>query len=364
MKIQCSKETLLNGIQQVQNIVAAKTTLPVLSDVLVEAQKESLTLTTTDLEVGIRCRFPAKVAQEGTTTLPARRLSNIVRELPDKAIHWETLENDVSAIRCGSSSFKIMGIAKDEFPKMPQLGEKVTFKIDQKVFKDLVKKTSYAISHDETRYVLSGLFLGASSGKLVVVATDGKRLALIEKAIDLPENIALEVVIPNKAINELSRILKDEGSMVVAITKNVIAFDLDDSLLVSRLIEGKYPSYRQVIPEKTTEKILLNREELLQAVRRVAQLTTERSNSIKLVFSKGKLVISANSPEVGEAREEIEVGYEGKEVQIAFNPLYLMDVLKNLEDQSVFFEMTDSSNPGLIRTDYDFVYVIMPMRLS
>ncbi len=364
MKVQCSKDAFLNGIQQVQNIVAAKTTLPILSNVLIEAQKESLTLTTTDLEVGMRCRVSAKVAQEGTTTVPARRLSNIVRELPDKAIHWETLDSNVSTIRCGSSFFKIMGISRDEFPKLPQFGEKVSFKIEQKVFKDILKKTSYAISYDETRYVLNGLYISVASGKIVAVATDGKRLALMEKTLEIPENLNLEAVIPNKAITELSRILADEGKVTIGISKNMISFELDESLLVSRLIDGKFPSYQQVIPQKKGERTMLNREELLQAVRRVAQLTSERSNSIKLAFSNGKLVISANSPEIGEAREELEVGYKGNDVQIAFNPAYIMDVLKNLEDQNVFFEVTDSTSPGIVKTDYDFVYVIMPMRLS
>ena len=364
MKVQCNKEAFLNGIQQVQNIVGTKTTLPILSNVLVEAEKEFLTLTTTDLEVGIRCRFPAKVAQEGVTTVPAKRLSNIVRELPDKAIHWETLESNVSTLRCGSSFFKIMGISREEFPKLPQFGEKVAFKIEQKAFKELLKKTAYAISHDETRYVLNGLFMGVSGGKMIIVATDGKRLALIEKTLDLPDKIALEIVIPSKAITELSRILGDEGNLTVSIAKNMISFDLGSSLLTSRLIEGKFPSYRQVIPEKTAERVMMNREELLQAVRRVAQLTSERSNSIKLSFAKGNLLITANSPEIGEAREEMAIGYEGKDVQIAFNPNYLSDVLKNLEDQNIFFEITDSASPGIVKTDYDFVYVIMPMRLS
>ena len=364
MKVQCTKEVFFNGIQQVQNIVASKTTLPILSHVLVEAQKDELILTTTDLEVGIRCRFPAKVAQEGTTTVPARRLSNIVKELPDKAIHWETLDSNVSTLRCGASFFKILGVSRDEFPKLPQFGEKISFRIDQKVFRELLTKTSYAISHDETRYVLNGLYLAVSDGKIVVVATDGKRLAYIEKGLDSSEGLSFEVVVPSKAVNEISRILKDEGKLTVAVSKNMISFDLDDSLLISKLIDGKYPSYKQVIPERTSERVMLGREELLQAVRRVAQLTSERSYSIKLGFSKGKLVITANSPEIGEAREEIIVTYEGKDIQIALNPIYLIDVLKNLDEQNVFFEMVDSASPGLLKTDYDFVYVIMPMRLS
>ncbi len=364
MKVQCSKESFLNGIQQVQNIVAAKTTLPILSNVLIEAEKDALILTTTDLEIGIRCRFPAKVAQEGTTTVPAKRLTNIVRELPDKAIHWETLESNVSAIRCGSSFFKIMGIAREEFPKLPQFGEKVSFKIDQKVLAELIAKTSYAICHDETRYVLSGLYMAVSQGKIVVVATDGKRLAYMEKSVEVPPDMAFEIVVPSKAVTEIARLLKDEGKLTVSVSKNMISFELEDSLLVSRLIDGKFPSYRQVIPEKTAERVMLNREELLQSVKRVAQLTSERSNSIKLSFTKGKLIISANSPEIGEAREEVATSYEGKEIQIAFNPLYLTDVLKSLEDQNIFFEMTDSTAPGLVKTDYDFIYVIMPMRLS
>lgn len=364
MKIQCNKEAFLNCIQLVQNIVSTKTTLPILSNVLLETEKDALSLTTTDLEVGIKCRFPAKVTEEGTVTLPAKRLSSIIRELPDKAISLDVEENNVATIKCGSSFFKVMGMAKDEFPKLPRFSDTGSFKIEQKVFKDLIRKTSYSISHDETRYVLNGLYLIAKDGKIMAVATDGRRLALIDKEYELASSINVSAIIPAKAIAELSRILKDEGKMKVSFSSNQIAFDMEDSLLVSRLIEGTFPNYNQVIPAKINERVVLSREEFLSAVKRVSVLVSEKLNSIKLAFAKGKLTVSVNSPEIGEAREEMPINYDGKEIMIAFNPAYLLDVLKALDDQNIFFELIDSTNPGIIKTDYNFVYVIMPMRLS
>jgi len=364
MKVQSNKEAFLNCIQMVQNIVSTKTTLPILSNVLLETEKDALSLTTTDLEVGIKCRFPAKVSEEGAITLPAKRLSNIVRELPDKGISVDVEGNNIATIKCGTSFFKIMGMAKDEFPKLPRFSDTASFKIEQKVFKELIRKTCYAISHDETRYVLNGLYLVAREGKLMAVATDGRRLALIEKEYELPASLNVSAIIPIKAILELSRILQDDGKIKLSFSSNQIAFDMEDSMLVSRLIEGTFPSYQQVIPAKINERVPLGREEFLSAVKRVSVLVSEKLNSIKLTFAKGKLTVSVNSPEIGEAREEMQIPYDGKEIVIAFNPAYLLDVLKALEDETIFFELIDSTNPGIIKTDYHFVYVIMPMRLS
>ncbi|MDP8261684.1 MAG: DNA polymerase III subunit beta [Candidatus Ancaeobacter aquaticus] len=364
MKVQCGRDTFLGCIQMVQNIVSTKTTLPILSNVLIEAEKDSIALTTTDLEVGIKCRFPAKVSQEGHTTLPAKRLSNIMRELPSQQVSLDATDNNITSIKCGASFFKIMGMGKDEFPKLPHFADTASFKIDQKVFKDIIKKTAFAISHDETRYVLNGISLVVKDGKILAVATDGRRLALIEKEQEIPSSVKVSAIIPAKAILELSRILKDEGSMRISFAANQVAFDMDESMLVSRLIEGAFPNYQQVIPSKINERVSVAREEFLSAVKRVSVLVSERLNSVKMCFAKDILTISINTPDVGEAREEVPIKYDGKELTVAFNPVYLLDVLKALDDESVFVELIDSASPGIIKTDENYVYVIMPMRLT
>lgn len=364
MRVQCHKEEILGGIQQIQNVVSSRTTLPILSNVLIEADGENLILTTTDLEVGMQCRLPAKISRPGITTIPAKRFSSIIRELPKDELDLEVSDNNVATIKCGSSFFRIMGLAKDEFPKFPDFKGVDSFQIEQAVLKEMLKKTAYCVSHDETRYVLNGVFMVAKDNKITCVATDGRRLALTEKNVDLPKGFEKEVIIPAKAVNELNRILEEDGTVKVQISDNQIAFELNQCLLVSRLIDGHFPNYKQVIPEKIRQKIRLDRQELENAVKRASLLTTDKSNSIKFNFSKGQLTIVANTPDVGEAREDLEIEFDGEEVGIAFNPGFVLDVLKNLQEDSVIIELIDSLNPGVFRSDMDFLCVIMPMRMT
>lgn len=364
MRIQCNKEEILNGIQQVQNVVSSRTTLPILSNVLIDAQGDKMILTTTDLEVGIQCQLPAKISKPGITTIPAKRFSSIIRELPVEQLDMEVSDNNVATIKSGSSFFRILGLSKDEFPKFPDFKGAASFQMEQSALKEMLKKTSYCVSHDETRYVLNGVLLMAKENKVTLVATDGRRLALTEKNVELPKGFVKEIIIPTKAVNELSRILEDEGLIKIQISENQISFELNKTVLVSRLIDGHFPNYKQVIPDKVRHRVRLNRLGLENAVRRAALITSEKSNSVKLSFSKGKLLVSANTPELGEAREDLSVEYEGDEVSIAFNPIYVLDVLRNLTDEAVIFELIDSLSPGVIRTDLDFLCVIMPMRIA
>lgn len=364
MKVRCGKEDILEGLQIVQNVVSTKGTLPILANVLLEAEGKELFLTTTDLEVGMRMRVAADVVKKGSITLPAKRLLAILRELPVSDITLETQEQKEVVIRYGSSYFRVLGLPKEDFPPLPDFEKRQSLKIDQKPFKALIRKTHYAISRDESRYVLNGLYLIIAKGRITGVATDGRRLALCKIPAEVPEGADCGLIIPTKAVIELGRILSDEGELKLFMGENQVAFSRDDCTLVTRLVEGHFPSYQQVIPQKCGCSLLLDREELLATTRRVALLTSEQSNSIKMTFKKNRLVLSANTPEVGEAKEELTITYAGEEIAIAFNPHYMIEVLKNLDEREVTFEFTDALNPGVIRCGDSFLYVIMPIRIS
>lgn len=362
MKIQCNKADFTEALQVVHSIVSGKGTLPILSNVLMEAAGDEVVLTTTDLEMGIRKNFKAKVTKEGAITLPAKRLHAIMRELPVEEVTLETGEQGEAVIRYRGSYFKILGLPKEEFPPFPDFKKQQSVTIPQSALKKAIRTTHYAVSHDESRYVLNGICMIMEKGKISAVATDGRRLAQCK----LKANIegGPQIIIPTKAILELSRILSDEGDAVLYIGNNQLAIDMEQCCLVSRLIEGHYPNYSQVIPQKCDCSFFLSREELLSATRRVALLTSDTSNSMKLTFSKNRLALSTNTPEVGEAKEELTISYAGEERSIAFNPHYLIDALKNLVDEEVVFEMQDGLNPGVVKSGDSFLYVIMPIRLS
>lgn len=364
MKFSVSKEKLLEGLQTVQNVVSTRTTLPILSNVLLQAADGQLRFTTSDLDVGIRSGVEAAIDKPGATTLPARRLLSIVRELPASEITVEVDSKNVASIRSGPSFFKILGLPEEEFPPLAKFENAKTFTLRQKDLRDALKKTSYAISTDETRYVLNGILFSFKDNKLTLVATDGRRLALVDIELELPRSNECDVIIPSKAIGEVQRLLTDEGDIKLSIGENQVAFEVGGTLLVSKLIEGNYPNYRQVIPAEAKERITLEREIFHNAVHRVSLLASEKSNSVKLIFSKNNLEIAANTPDVGEARESLAVAYKGRDMAIAFNPEFLMAPLKNLAVDEVFLDLIDEMSPGVVRIQSPFLYVIMPMRIS
>lgn len=364
MKFSVSKDKLAEGLQIVQNVVSTRTTLPILSNVLLQASESGLTLTTTDLDVSVRLTIEAAVERPGATTLPARRLFSIVRELPASDILFDIDSRNGASIRCGASSFKILGLPEEEFPPLPKFENARVFNIAQKELKDGLKKTSYAISTDETRYVLNGVLHSFRDNKLSLVATDGRRLALVDIELEFPRSSEVDVIIPTKAVTELSRLLKEEGEVKVSISENQVAFELNGALLISKLIEGNYPNYRQVIPGEARERVTLERETFLNCVRRVSLLASDKSNSVKLIFSKNNIEINATTPDVGEARESVPVIYKGKEMTIAFNPEFLMAPLRNLPNDEVYLDLIDEMSPGVIKIQTPFLYVLMPMRIS
>jgi DNA polymerase III subunit beta len=364
MKFTISKDSFQQAIQQVQHVVSARTTLAILSNVLLRARDGVLELTTTDLDVGVTCSVPAEVEEEGATTLPARKLATIVRELPTEDIEISVDEKNVASIRSGPSFFKVLGLSSEEFPSLPRFEDAREFRVDQQVLRDCLRKTSYAISTDETRYVLNGILFSFKGNALTLVATDGRRLAMVEQEVEFPESQEVDIIVPTKAVNELSRLLGDTGDVLIRITGSQVGFDLGESLLISKLIDGNYPNYRQVIPGEAKERIVLERETFLRAISRVSLLASDKSNSVKFIFTPGQVEIVASSPDVGEARETLAINYKGADITIAFNPEFTMAPLRNLTADEVTLHLIDEISPGVLRTGVNFLYVLMPMRVN
>jgi DNA polymerase-3 subunit beta len=331
---------------------------------LLHVENNQLCITTTDLDIAVRCFVECEVEQPGSTTLPIRRLASIIRELDEGRILVEVNDEDVATVQCGSSFFKILGLPMRDFPPVPATEGKVCYRIDQGAFREMLRKTSYAASQDETRRVLNGVLLAFKDNKLTMVATDGRRLALVEHEIEFPPEAETEMILPTKAVSELMRILGNDGDLKIYAQKNQIIFELGTTMLSSKLIDGVYPNYRQVIPSGCDERVTIEREQLLSALRRVSVVTTDKSNAMRLTFSANQLTITINTPDVGEGRDTVPVKYAGKEISIIFNPEYVMDPLKNIDDDEVFIEMNDGHSPALLKCSIPFLYVLMPLRIS
>jgi len=369
MNLTISKEQILAGLQAVQNVVGVRTTLPILSNVLLRAEGDKLEFTATDLDVTVSRTVEAKVKKPGSSTVPVKKLFGIVRELNGNEIDLEVDDKNITTIRSGSSFYKIHGLSADEFPPLPKFKENKKVKLPQETVKGMMRKTSFAISTDESRYVLNGIFLSLKDHKMTMVATDGRRLALVDEEVENSEKSQGEFIVPAKAVSELNRLFQDKGDVEIKFSENQAAFTLTDDkgasvLVITKLIEGNYPNYRQVIPGEAKERIALVREEFLHALKRAEIMTSEKSNSVKMTFTKNRLEITANSPEVGEAKESLAINYKGKDMAIAFNPKYMIDPLNALEQDEVFIELIDELSPGVLKINGPFLYVVMPMRLS
>lgn len=369
MNLSIAKEQLLTGLQAVQNVVSSRTTLPILANVLLRAEKGRLALTATDLDVTVSCEVEAQVQKPGTATVPVKKLLGIVRELNGGEIKLEVDDQHRCRIRAGASDYRLHGLPAEEFPPLPAFTEDRKVALPQETIAGMLKQTAFAASTDESRYVLNGIYFSLKEHKLTLVATDGRRLALADTDAEVAEHSQGEFIVPTKAVTELTRLAQPHGEVEIKYSGNQAAFSLRDDkgrtvFIVTKLIEGNYPNYRQVIPSETKERIPLVREEFLHALRRAELMTTDKANSVKLSFTKNNLALTANSPEIGEARESIAVNYKGPDLAIAFNPRYLIEPLNALNQDEVFLELTDELSPGVLKINGPFLYVVMPMRLS
>ena len=350
--------------------------MPILSNVLIEASEGHISLTTTNLDLGIRCRIKADVSENGGITLPVRKLATIIRELPQSDVFVETSENNQAKITSGGSLFKIMGISIEEFPPLPTFENRHVFELSHGDIVGMLKSVSYAQSTDENRYILNGVYFNFADEKATLVATDGRRLALTALETEISTENAGSLILPAKTVSELERLLGKGEKVKIAFNDRQVAFEIaieDDSgntglvdhlYLVSKIVEGNYPNYRQVIPKETEHRVKIERELMLECVRRAALVTSDKNNSVKLKVSKNLLEISGSSTEYGESHESMAIAYDGPEVQVAFNPQFLMEPLKALSKDEVFFEFKDELSPGLFKTLDNFICVIMPLRLN
>lgn len=363
MKFKVEKDNLIAAIQTVQNIITSKSALPILSNILIETQQGGIRLTATDLDIGITCVIPVDIQEQGAITIPAKRFSDIVKEFPVDIVSVTTKKNNLVVIDSELCQFKIMGLAKEEFPKLPEFKDKKVIKVEQATLKEMLALTSFAVSFDETRYILNGILFKISKGVFTLVSTDGKRLAVAERKLSVDLDVDLSIIVPIKTIHELNRNLKESGELSLVVGSNQALFDLGSVVIISRLIEGEFPDYKQVVPAVSENKMRIGRNQFLLAVKRAALLATQDYQAVKLEVFKNKLVISKSTPDVGEFHEEMATEYQGRELVIGFNPVYLMDILKNLSDETINLELTDGEKPGVIRIS-GYVYIVLPMRIN
>jgi len=365
MEIKVSKENLVEGIQVVQNAVSQKSSLPILSNVLLEAENNQLRLTATDLDIGICATIEASIEEAGAITIPARKFFDIIKSLPENTeISLSMKKNNFVVIKNKKAQFKIIGLPKEEFPQLPLFKDKDAITINQKALKEIFTLTDFAISRDDTRFVLNGILFGVKGENIIVVATDGRRLAAMKKKLDKKTIVEREVIIPTKTVQEVKRMLQDEGDVQIKFSDNQVSFSFGNSFILSRLIEGEYPNYKNVIPKENENKLKISREEFLSATRRADIFTDQDSMAIKVSIKKKKMTISKNTPYLGEAKEEIDIEYDGEDIDIGFNPKYLIDVLKNLQDNEIELELIDSNKPGVVRKGEEYTYVVLPMQLT
>ena len=364
MKFTILRSKFLEGLTTVQNVVSAKGTLQILSNALIHVEDNQMCITTTDLDISMRCTIPCQVEESGSTTLPVRLLADTIKKAKEGNVQIEVNNNDRASVLSGSNNSKIEGLSTRDFPPVPSAEGKHCFRIDQGVLKAMFRKTSYAASLDETRRVLNGVLLAFKENKLTMVATDGRRLALVDHEIEVSPEAETEMILPTKAVAELVRMLGNEGEVKIYAQKNLAVFESGTTVMSSKLVDGVYPNYRQVIPGGCDERVSIDREELLEAVGRVSVVATDKSNAVRMTFSANQLMLYLNSQGVGESYETIAVKYSGREISIVFNPEYVMDPLKNMEDDEVYFELNDGHSPALLKCKVPFLYVLMPLRIS
>jgi DNA polymerase III subunit beta len=370
MEFSVSKADLVRELGLTQGVVEKKTTIPILSNILLETDHDQIWLTATDLELGIRCACPARIKKEGAGTIPARRLLDYVRLLPDADLQVKLAENQWASFICGRSRTRIAGMSRESFPELPQMPEPLA-QIPLGVLSQMIACTIFAISAEESRFTLNGALLILRENGLAMVATDGHRLALTERQVELPGLAgSYRALLPKKAMNELQKLASDDSSEQIEFSgnENHLFFKIDKRLLLSRKLTGNFPDYERVLPKEHPHTLVIQREELKAAIERVAQFADERSRAIRLQILKGELKVHSSISETGESEETLPVEYDGTELEIGFNALYLLDFLRSVGQNEVEFHFKDANSAGELRphtgeADTVYRYVVMPMRI-
>jgi DNA polymerase III subunit beta len=371
MEITVSKFELLRELTATQGVVERKTTIPILSNYLFEAAGDKLSLTATDLDLSLRTSCAVKVKKEGSCTIPARKLHDYVKLLPDADITIKLLENHWVSIRCGRSNTKMVGMAKSNFPSLPTFPTAGVVKIPAQVLRSMIAKTGFAIASEESRYTLNGALMVLKPESITMVATDGHRLSHIERAGTKFDGVSgeMKTLVPKKAMDELKSLLDSTDAEEIEFAKDesTLYFRIGNRLLTSRQLTGQFPNFEAVLPKDNTKSIAVHGDELGQAISRVAQFADERSRAVKMRLEKGELKLSASSTEMGESEDTIEIDYQGDLLAIGFNAQYLLDFLKATGGGEIKLEFKDSQSAGQMRPaegeEYKYRYIVMPMRI-
>jgi DNA polymerase III subunit beta len=371
MEISVSKQELLRELTATQSVVERKTTIPILSNYLFEAGGDKLSLTATDLDLSLRTSCNAKVKKEGSCTIPARKLHDYVKLLPDAEITIKLLENHWVSIRCGRSNTKMVGMARSNFPTLPVFPTAGVVKIPGQVLRSMIAKTGFAIASEESRYTLNGALMVLKPESITMVATDGHRLSHIERPNEKFEGVSgeMKTLIPKKCMDELKSLLDSTDAEVIEFAKDdsTLYFRIGQRLLTSRQLTGQFPNYEAVLPKDNSKSVTLHGEELSKAISRVAQFADERSRAVRLKLDKGEIKLSASSTETGESEDSLETDYNGDALTIGFNAQYVLDFLKATGAGDVKLELKDAQSAGQLRPaegeDYKYRYIVMPMRI-
>jgi DNA polymerase-3 subunit beta len=377
MNFEIDKREFLRGLGVMQGITGRKTTLPILSHILLEWEKDSLYLTGTDLETGIREQLNAKTNKEGKASVSAKKLYEIVRELPDEIIYIQKKENQWITLQCRKSIFNLAGLDPEEFPSLPSYQEENFLKVSTKIIQEMIGKTVFAASNEDSRYHLNGIFfIKIKQGEkeiLRMVATDGHRLSLVERENQKIRGIEEKgIIIPKKGILEIKKIIGDrngEDEMGIYFNQTHGFFKLEKFLMVIRLIDGEFPEYEQVIPKGNDIKLIMAKEKMIDSLKRVSTMASERMEGIKISLKKNSVEMSSTHQDFGDALEEVDVAYDGPPLQIGFNSRYLIEALNVIESEEILMELKDEGSPGILKPPSiplgfsNQFYIIMPMRL-
>ncbi|HAG90568.1 MAG TPA: DNA polymerase III subunit beta [Bdellovibrionales bacterium] len=370
MRLEVEKKDLLTLLSRSQNIVEKRNTMPILVNVLLEAEDHHLKVFATDLEVSLKDQIPAQISQPGKVAVSAKSLFEIIKELPEGPIALEKRENNWLRVTQKKSVFNLVGMSPEEYPVFPTFQTNQFIEMDSDILSEMIEKTLYSVSTDETRYHLNGVYFEnrKDDHSIRMVATDGHRLSMVDRKTSGSDQLNLDagVIVPRKGLNEIKKLLDSTSdSIELAIEGSQLILRKDNTLLLIRLIEGRYPNYLQLVPKNLKETLRAPKETLLSSLKRVSLLSNAKSKGVTLSLSNGKMEIASNNPELGDAKEEIEVDYKGKDIRIGFNAKYILDVLGAIKEDIIEIDFNDNLSPGVVRPDKDQSYtcVVMPMRI-
>jgi len=364
MEVALDRDAFLKGLQMVHNIVEPRQTLPILANVLLEAEAEGIRVTATDLEVGARVSVPARVATPGSITVSARKLAEIVKELPAAALTLKVGDSAAVTLRCAGVNYRLVGMAPDEFPAVVPAAAPAWLMLEARTLREMLAQTAFAVSHDESRFALNGVLFQFQPKELRCVATDGHRLAVATRGVGQGLS-GVSGIVPRKAVAEIMRVLGGSEDVQIAITENQFVLQMPNFVMTARLIEGQFPNWEAVVPKNHPGRVATKRAALASALRRVSVMAEERNKPVRFALAPGRLTLSAASHDLGEAEEILELDYAGNDMTIGFNSRYVLDALAPMEADDIVVELKDPLSPGVVKSAADDGYccVIMPMRI-